>query len=238
MRMSERAFELLLLPKDKVCLLLDIGCGSGLSGSVLENKGHYWLGIDISSAMLNIGVHRKIIGDTMLVDMGQGMPFKTASFDGAISISALQWLCNIDNNKYVLRKRLDIFFSTLFATLSRSARAVFQFYPENDDQINIITTAATRAGFFGGIMIDFPNSKSAKKVFLVIMTSTSMISPEYSRKDHVITKTLTTRKRTNKTMITKLRKNRILEKKERNRRKGKFVKTDSKYSGRKRKNQF
>lgn len=50
--MSERAVELLLLPEDQPCMLLDIGCGSGLSGSVLEEQGHYWVGMDISSAML------------------------------------------------------------------------------------------------------------------------------------------------------------------------------------------
>lgn len=52
-QMSERAIELLLLPEDQSCLLLDIGCGSGLSGSVLEDQGHVWIGMDISSAMLS-----------------------------------------------------------------------------------------------------------------------------------------------------------------------------------------
>lgn len=27
-------------------------CGSGLSGDYLSDEGHYWVGIDISSAML------------------------------------------------------------------------------------------------------------------------------------------------------------------------------------------
>lgn len=52
-QMCERAVELLLLPKDQPCILLDIGCGSGLSGSVLEDQGHTWIGMDISSAMLS-----------------------------------------------------------------------------------------------------------------------------------------------------------------------------------------
>lgn len=51
-QMCERAIELLTLPEDQSCLLLDIGCGSGLSGSVLEEQGHVWIGVDISSAML------------------------------------------------------------------------------------------------------------------------------------------------------------------------------------------
>lgn len=51
-QMCERAIELLLLPEDQSCLLLDIGCGSGLSGSVLEDQGHLWIGVDISPSML------------------------------------------------------------------------------------------------------------------------------------------------------------------------------------------
>jgi len=53
-QMSERAIELLALPDDEPRFLLDLGCGSGLSGSVLEDWGHMWVGIDISSAMLGM----------------------------------------------------------------------------------------------------------------------------------------------------------------------------------------
>ena len=51
-KLSERALELLALPEDIPCFLLDIGCGSGLSGEVLSDNGHYWTGIDISKSML------------------------------------------------------------------------------------------------------------------------------------------------------------------------------------------
>lgn len=51
-QMCRRAIELLLLSEDKTALLLDIGCGSGLSGSVIEEYDHVWIGIDISTAML------------------------------------------------------------------------------------------------------------------------------------------------------------------------------------------
>ena len=53
-QMTERCLELLLLPEDTPCLLLDIGCGSGLSGTVLEENGHMWIGMDISPSMLGI----------------------------------------------------------------------------------------------------------------------------------------------------------------------------------------
>jgi len=50
--MCERAIELLMLPEDETLLILDIGCGSGLSGGVLEDNGHVWVGVDISNSML------------------------------------------------------------------------------------------------------------------------------------------------------------------------------------------
>jgi 18S rRNA (guanine1575-N7)-methyltransferase len=40
---SERAIEMLGLPEGKPCFILDVGCGSGLSGEALEEAGHYWV---------------------------------------------------------------------------------------------------------------------------------------------------------------------------------------------------
>ena len=52
--MADRALELLALPGDsKMRLILDLGCGSGLSGSVISKAGHYWVGVDISQSMLS-----------------------------------------------------------------------------------------------------------------------------------------------------------------------------------------
>lgn len=115
--MCERAIELLALPDDESYLILDIGCGSGLSGGVLEEQGHAWIGVDIAKAMLDVAVEREVEGDLILSDMGQGMPFKAGTFDGAVSISALQWLCNADKKSHNPYKRLYQFFTTLFASL-------------------------------------------------------------------------------------------------------------------------
>lgn len=61
---------------------------------MLTDNGHEWVGIDISPAMLNVARDRQVDGDLVLGDMGMGLPFRAGTFDGAISVSAVQWLCN------------------------------------------------------------------------------------------------------------------------------------------------
>ena len=88
-QMTKRALEILAIPKGKQKLLLDIGCGSGISGSVLAQRGHMWVGMDISRAMLRVASDREIEGDVIHCDMGHGFGFRPGMFDGAVSISAL-----------------------------------------------------------------------------------------------------------------------------------------------------
>lgn len=240
--MCERAMELLLLPEDEPCFILDIGCGSGLSGSVIEEQGHIWVGVDISSAMLNVALEKEVEGDLVLSDMGDGMPFKAGSFDAAVSISALQWLCNADKKSHNPIKRMNKFFTTLFSCLSRTARAVFQFYPENSEQIDIVTTQATKAGFYGGVVVDYPNSTKAKKFFLVLMTGGQMPMPKAlgDERDSSTISYTAKREQAKKGKGKPLKKSRewILEKKERRRKQGRETRIDTKFSGRKRSGRF
>lgn len=174
--MTLRAIELMALPEHrKPALILDIGCGSGLSGEILTEMGHEWVGFDISPSMLSVAVECDVEGDMLLADAGHGCMFRPGSFDGAISISVLQWLCNADTSYNAPGTRLNTFFTTLYASLTRGARCVFQFYPENDDQVQFIMTQATKAGFGGGLVVDYPNSVKAKKIYLVLWVGGEMM---------------------------------------------------------------
>lgn len=50
--------------------------------------------MDISEAMLDVACEREVEGDLCRADLGAGLPLRQGTFDGAISISAIQWLCN------------------------------------------------------------------------------------------------------------------------------------------------
>ena len=50
---------------------------------------------------------------------------------------------------------------------------MFQLYPENAEQIELITASAMTCGFTGGLVVDYPNSSKAKKYFLVLFAGQS-----------------------------------------------------------------
>ncbi|XP_036164217.1 probable 18S rRNA (guanine-N(7))-methyltransferase [Myotis myotis] len=246
-KMTGRALELLDLPDEKPCFLLDIGCGTGLSGDYLSDEGHYWVGIDISLAMLDAALDREAQGDLLLGDMGQGIPFKPGSFDGCISISAVQWLCNANKKSDIPAKRLYCFFSSLYSVLVRGARAVLQLYPENSEQLELITTQAIRAGFTGGVVVDYPNSAKAKKFYLCLFSGPSTFLPkglnEIKEEEEAKESTFTSKRvpyRIARSGVVRKMKTRewVLEKKERRRRQGKEVRPDTQYTGHKRKPYF
>ncbi|XP_041069690.1 probable 18S rRNA (guanine-N(7))-methyltransferase isoform X2 [Carcharodon carcharias] len=219
-------------------------CGSGLSGDYLSEEGHHWVGVDISAAMLDVALEREVEGDLILGDVGAGIPFRAGTFDGCISISALQWLCNADKKSHSPPKRLYKFFSSLYASLVRGARAVFQLYPENSEQLELITAQAMKAGFTGGMVVDYPNSSKAKKFFLCLFVGVSGKLPMGlgAQVEETMSQVQFTNARLRfknlKGKPAKRSRDWILEKKERRRRQGRTVRNDTKYTGRKRKTRF
>lgn len=192
--------------------------------------------------MLNVAIDREIEGDLILSDMGHGIPFLPGSFDGAISISAIQWLCNAEKTSQNPIKRLYHLFCTLYAALKRGSRAIFQLYPETNDQLELITQQAMRAGFTGGVIIDFPNSTKAKKIFLCLFSGGGVqnlpkaITEENKNEiDNIKSRTF---KKSKQDRNIKKGKDWILAKKERHRKQGKEVRPDTKYTGRKRPHAF
>jgi len=241
--MTERALEILQLPPDEPAFLLDLGCGSGISGDVITSQGHFWAGLDVSPSMLNIARE----GDTpdeprevMLGDMGQGIPFRAGTFDGVVSISALQWLCNADKKWHHPPKRLLKFFTQLYSAMKPGARAVFQLYPETPQQMELITKQATRAGFAGGVLVDYPNSSKAKKYFLCLDCGGGRKMPAakgvHGDQQHGGVEN-SGRRRFGKKSV-KSNKEKINEIKERHRRKGMEVRENTKFTGRKRRHKF
>lgn len=185
-------------------------------------------------------------------DMGTGLPFRQATFDACISISALQWLCYSNAKDQIPKKRLTRFFSSLYQVLRRGGRAVLQFYPETPEQAILISECAAKVGFSGGVVVDYPNSTKAKKHYLVLSFDKSFKTPQAlsegsllqieAKKGSVQVNQEQAlqrgKKRLRKKAHGKKSKEWILHKKEVQRNKGMEVRPDSKYTGRKRPTKF
>lgn len=292
---ATRCLELISLPAGPQ-LLLDVGCGSGLSGEILADAGHTWLGLDISPAMLNVAAEQlraeskkeseeeemeeegeEVLedveddgsnepefdqqekdlseargdGDLLLHDMGQGLNFRPNSFDGCVSVSAVQWLCNSYDKSQIPHRRLRNFFASLYSVLRRGARAAIQLYPETPEQMEMITSAAMGAGFTGGIVVDYPNSAKAKKFYLVLFAgggnsgasqnlprALGTEAPQNVRYESHRNQQGKVRKRDRKDQPATKSRDWILNKKDRQRKQGKDVRSDSKFTGRKRNTKF
>lgn len=143
------------------------------------------------------------------------------------------------------------FFSSLYTVLKKSARAVLQFYPETAEQAVLISECATAVGFGGGIVVDYPNSAKAKKHYLVLScdrTSRKQLPQalvEENAKHHVQVGSAFSNKKQGNRKEAPIRKKKgiktkewIVNKKETQRKKGKDVRPDSKYTARRRPKKF
>eukprot|EP00916_Digyalum_oweni_P003271 GHVL01005898.1.p1 GENE.GHVL01005898.1~~GHVL01005898.1.p1 ORF type:complete len:132 (-),score=26.28 GHVL01005898.1:133-528(-) len=125
------------------------------------------------------------------------------------------------------------------------ARAALQFYPECSDQLKMILDAATRSGFGGGLVVDFPESTRAKKFFLSIyvggtpmeMPKALGVGSEKEEADEISYSNRRVerhkRKRKNDKIVKKSR-DWIVQKKQKLRDQGKTTRPDTKYTGRRR----
>jgi 18S rRNA (guanine1575-N7)-methyltransferase len=247
--MTHRALSLLDLTSPS--LILDVGCGSGLSGEILsepdpETPGgpHIWIGFDISASMLGVALEKDVEGDLLLADAGQGVPFRPGTFDAAISISAVQWLCQAESSAEwdTPGARLSRFFNGLYASLRRGGRAVCQFYPKNDEQKKMVSQAAIKAGFGAGLLEDDMGTKNAK-TYLVLTVGGGELDGDITGvvrgMDGVDVMDARRRQKGMKRGEEKKgSKAWIIKKKDQMEKQGKVVKATSKYTGRKRRIQF
>ncbi|KAI5187463.1 18S rRNA (guanine1575-N7)-methyltransferase [Nematocida homosporus] len=231
-RITERCLAILNDPEDS--MVLDIGCGSGISTEKILDSGNFVIGVDISREMLELARERvksifydedsaEKYSDWIEVDIGTGLPFRSAVFDYAVSVSVLQWL--VVQKDY--KKLLSAFFYTLYDALKSDGIAVLQYYPETDKHMDDIMKYALKFGFAGGTLVENQDSKKKRKTYLILEM------PGAKGKS----KHLPSRKEKTKTRVTNRNLSRqewVLKKKAKRESKGHYVPETSKYSGRKR----
>lgn len=155
-------------------LLVDVGCGAGASSEMAERYGHCVIGLDLSESMLTASSPRH---ESVCWDMSAGLPFRRRPLlDGAISISALQWLCSDE-----LEPQLCALLTALHECLRPGAACVAQFYPSTPAETLRVARAAARCGWGHGeggteqqrgsgcaVVFDLPHATRATRLFLCL----------------------------------------------------------------------
>ncbi len=164
-KITIRALELLNLRK-KDALILDAGSGAGFSSMYLNEIGYKTVAIDIISAFLNYYDIKDL--NPIAADMCFS-PFKPNTFDAIISISALQWIYRDLKNKQ-MHSMLKNLSKSFFHILKPKSRVIIQFYPKNKEIMdNIGKIFVENTDFIGNFIIDNPNSKKKRKIFLLLI---------------------------------------------------------------------
>ncbi len=158
-KMTKRAIELGEFKKGD--LILDLGAGTGHSTKTLQEHSFKTKAIDSSEEMIKQAKKRGI--KVRKADMRK-LPFKQEEFDGAVSISALQWLLQGENAKGNIKQATK----ELYRVLKNKAMAVIQFYPKTEKQALQTAKIFSRQGFKTKVVTDYPDEPKKRKVYLVL----------------------------------------------------------------------
>ena len=144
-------------------IILDLGCGSGLSSKVIQREGLAVIGVDQSSHMLSNAMDAASFLDGVRADLSQRLPFRRAVFDGALSISAVHYIARADEHRSAAER-----LQTLFASLAActAGPAIFQFYPDTDAAATMTRSVAEAAGWDAQLVVDQPHRTDARRWFL------------------------------------------------------------------------
>lgn len=171
---SQRCIE---LSGKNTGIALDIGCGSGIGGLVLEENNFNWVGVDISEDMLSLIKKKNVIK----CDIGDGLPFKPGVFDLSISVSCIQWLFQSYKTEHSPLKRIRKFFTDLHMCMKLDGVVVIQVYC-TQNQCDILQKIASGCGFHTETIVDSPNTKKVKTYLVLRMEERKMHNKRRNKK--------------------------------------------------------
>lgn len=151
-------------------LVLDLGCGSGLSSATFGTAapGAFTIGVDLSRAMLERARVDHPHLDFVQADISQPLPFREGAFEHALSVSTVQHLCVDAADGRAAEARLQ----TLFAETARRVRAggsfACQCHPrEPEREAALLSRACAREGVSLVPVIDQPYRSERGRWFFV-----------------------------------------------------------------------
>jgi cyclopropane fatty-acyl-phospholipid synthase-like methyltransferase len=138
--------------------LLDLGCGPGYTMEVYSDEGYDITGVDL---MANMVENAKAKGfDVYHGDMRNFKKLKLGKFDAVVSVSALQWIKDLDEIKKVAEG--------IGSVLNKGGLMIIQFYPKSEEELKEIAHVFAVNGFKGKLIIDSPEKLKNRLIFLVM----------------------------------------------------------------------
>ena len=160
------------LLKDENFFIVDLGCGTGFSTEIMLERGFRVVAVDILSDMLSKLKTKKIHMtnqnnlELILADINN-IPLRSSSISHAISISAYNF---ITHKAESIRDKMKITNRTaryLYKLLKPDGRIIIEFYPKDDNELEMFTSSFNTNGFNGFIIKQNPNQKSGQTFLLL-----------------------------------------------------------------------
>ncbi|MFX1275189.1 MAG: class I SAM-dependent methyltransferase [Promethearchaeota archaeon] len=152
-------------------LILDMGCGTGYSSEVLIDNGFRVIGIDVLPDMLLKANERKNVRmldnlDLILADINY-LPLRKRSIDHIISVSAYNFIIYGLEGTREERKVVNNTAKFLRGILKGKGRAIIEFYPQNESELDLFSSSFKDNGFDGYIIKNNPKQKAGQTFLLL-----------------------------------------------------------------------
>ena len=146
-------------------VILDAGCGTGFSLSVLSELGFKAKGFDLSPRLVALARKKKL--DAVVGDLRK-IPFPPGSFGALISISALQWLLSEKYSDKEREENVRKCASEFWRVLEKGGKAAVQFYPKSEEELFWAGKIFKSAGFSVVVHQDNAQNGRKRKCFLLL----------------------------------------------------------------------
>lgn len=158
--------------REKDNLIIDLGCGTGFSSEILVENGHRVIGIDILMDMLTKAKSKKEFLkkekelELILADINY-LPIKRASIDHIISVSAYNFILHGKDLIKDISKTVNNTANYLKKILKLNGRVVIEFYPKDENELEIFMSSFKKNGFDGFMVKKYSNQKSGQTFLLL-----------------------------------------------------------------------
>jgi ubiquinone/menaquinone biosynthesis C-methylase UbiE len=135
-------------------LVADLGCGTGFSTEVLVELGFNVIGIDILEDMLlkaytKAKTHERALFYELLLGSITEVPLRPRSIDFIISVSAYNFITHHSTTLSEIKKVMHRTARYLYRILKEKGRMVIEFYPGNEQILNMFLTSFKENKFNG-----------------------------------------------------------------------------------------